>query len=89
MAFSLHNNDCLLTQSVEQVALHTQKSMCLCFQSARIKGVYHQCLALLHALLNRMSSDNLSDKFLSEQVVEDKEALGSKGIWRNSGHERN
>jgi hypothetical protein len=80
MAFSLHNNDCLLTQSVEQVALHTQKSMCLCFQSARIKGVCHQCLAPLHALLNGMTRANLSDKFLSEQVVEDKEAVGSKGI---------
>lgn len=49
----------------------------------------HQNLAPLHALLNGMSRANLSDKVLPEQVVEDREELGSKGIGRNSRHERN
>lgn len=51
--------------------------------------MHHYCLAPLHAVLNGMSRASLPEEVLPDQIVEDREELCSKGIWRDSRHGKN
>lgn len=44
----------------------------------------HHSLAPHHAVLDGIFRASLSDEILPDQVVEDREGLWLKGIWRNS-----
>lgn len=51
--------------------------------------MHHHHLAPSHAVLTGIFRASLPEGVLTEKVVEDRETLGSKGIWRNSRYGRN